>query len=115
MSDNPYKVHADARALSGIRILKNGAMRQYTATTFPNDPWQGCEHMIRTGMKLGMLRPPSAEKSVGVLDVLNEDGDIVQDFDIVTARGLRYLKRKLGWRVESEDGTTAVSAPGQEG
>ena len=99
---NSVGLRHDAVAVTAIRILRNGGMVQYTATTFPKDPWQGCEHLIRTGLHLGMLKPSSPEPSYGVLDVLNEDGDIVQDFDITTALAFRYLKRRCGWQVERD-------------
>jgi hypothetical protein len=98
---NHFGVHEKAHALTGIRILKNGSMRQYSAATFPADPWRGCEHTIRTGMTLGFLRPSSSAPSAGVLDVLDEEGDIVQDFDITTPNAIKWIKRRLGWVVES--------------
>jgi hypothetical protein len=87
-----------ARALTAFRVLPNGEGRQYSATTFPRDPWQGCERMIRTGFKLGFLL--EGNDGYAVLDVLDEDGDIVQDFTIRDARAFQYFKRKLHWRVE---------------
>lgn len=103
----------EAVALSAFRPLPSGVGRQYSATTFPQDPWQGCEHMIRTGAHLGMIEESTADPAHGyaVLDVLNADGDIVADYAITDARAFQYLKRKLHWVVESEDGSpgSAVS------
>lgn len=36
----------------------------------------------------------------GVLDVLDEDDDIVQDFTVTTSQAFQQLKRRLGLRVE---------------
>lgn len=39
---------------------------------------------------------------IPVIDVLNKDGDIIQDF-AVTAAGFAYLQRALKFKVASED------------
>lgn len=94
------ELHSAAHALTVFRIVK-GEGRAYTATTFPQDPWQGCERFVRMARKVGWLCPPS--ESYAVLDVLNEDGDIVQDFGIRDARAFQQIKRRLDLRVEAED------------
>lgn len=100
----PTKLHKSAHALSACRALPNGGCRQYTATTFPQDPWQGCERMVRTGQKLGLLKDShTIDCPYAVLDVLNKNGDIVQDFAIPTAAAFQWFKRKLNLSVESED------------
>lgn len=91
---NPYHPPADAVGLGAIRILKNGTMRQYSAVEF-NRGWNGVEHFVRTLRVLGYVKPSSSERSAGVLDVINADGDIIGDYDIPTAAALRYIKRKL--------------------
>jgi hypothetical protein len=96
---------AEAFALSAFRALPSGVGRQYSATTFPQNPWQGCEHMIRTVAHLGMIRESTADDDgYAVLDVLNKDGDIIADYSIRDSRAFQYLKRKLHWVVESQDG-----------
>jgi hypothetical protein len=95
-------VARDAHALSMFRILRDGTGRQYTATTFPRDPLEGCEHFIRTGRALGFLSD-DAGSAYGVLDVLNENGDVVQDFGVRDAKAFQWIKRKLNLRVESDD------------
>jgi hypothetical protein len=102
-------VHEKAHALTAFRELPNGAGRQYTATTFPEDPWQGCERFIRTGLKLGLLKDPGDGDSYAVLDVLDEDWSIVQDFAVPDAHAFRWVKRKLGLRVDMDD---ALAEPG---
>ena len=86
--------------MSAFRVLPNGDGRSYTATTFPRDPYAGCERFIRTCRVLGYIVPDGSHYAV--LDVLDDTGDIVQDFLIRDADAFRYIKRKLGLRVEAE-------------
>jgi hypothetical protein len=69
-------------------VVSETEARQYTATTFPRDPYQGCERMIRMAQAVGYLTEATsgAPHPYAVLDVLAEDGDIVQDFLIPHAR-----------------------------
>ncbi len=99
---NSYGVHPAAAAITAFRVLPNGSGRQYTGTTWPNDPWGGVEHAVRTGHKLGFLRPSSTDPGTGyaVLDVLDETGDVIQDFEITSARAFRWMKKRYGWAVE---------------
>lgn len=90
-----------AVALTAFRALPDGGGRQYTATTFPQDPWQGCERMIRMAAAVGFVTE-SAPGAYAVLDVLDVDGDIIQDYGIPDARAFRWLKRKLRWVVDKE-------------
>lgn len=95
---------AEAVGLSAIRAVPpNGAMRQYSAVEFDRG-WAGVEHFIRTLRAVGYVTPSAAEPSYAVLDVLNEVGDIIFEYDIPTARAFAFVYRKLKLRVESEDG-----------
>lgn len=89
-------LHPDAFALRPVRVLKNGSIRYYEGTTFPGNPWSGCEMYLRRLMFFGAL---GVEDTSIVIDVLNEEGDILQDFTVST-RGFEYLRRQLGFRVE---------------
>jgi len=93
-------VSNDAHALSLFRALQNGEPRAYSATTFPRDPYQGCERMVRMARAFGYLVAPHAD-CYGVLDVLNADGDIVQDYAVTSAAAFAWLKKKLRIVVES--------------
>lgn len=109
--DAPLVVHPKAHALTVFRILKDGRGREYTAATFPSDPWRGCEHTIRTGRFLGFLADSQADSDCpGVLDVLDEAGDVVQDLDITSTQGIAWLKRRLDLRVISSDGDVSPRA-----
>jgi hypothetical protein len=98
--DPERRVHADAYALTIFRGLANGEGRLYTATTFPADPWRGCERFIRMCRAVGWLTDES--HGYGVLDVLNENGDIVQDFTIRDAKAFQQIKRRLHLEVDHE-------------
>lgn len=100
MSTDLYDLPADAVAVSAIRALSNGSLRQYSGTTFPDDPRGGCVWQIRKARACGFIAPSSAD-GYAVLDILNEAGDIVADFDIPSARAFRWWKRTMGWTVES--------------
>ncbi len=98
------EIHDEAHALTLFRALRNGEGRAYTAVTFPRGPRQGCERTIRMARAVGWVTewdetPP--ERAYGVLDVLNEAGDIIQDFPVTTARGFQQIKRRLDLRVEN--------------
>jgi hypothetical protein len=95
------RVERSAYALTLFRILPSGEGRMYTIATFRRDPWRGCDRTIRMGLKVGWLADPSAD-GYGVLDVLDEDDNIVQDFTVTTSQAFRQLKRRLGLRVEHE-------------
>lgn len=100
-SKSDVGLHPSAHALTVFRILPNGEGRAYTATTFPEGPWQGCEHFLRMCRKVGWLG--AVDGSYAVLDVLNENGDIVQDVGIRDASAFQQIKRRLNLRVETND------------
>lgn len=89
----------EAHALSAFRAVPGGGCRAYTATWFPNDPRGGIDRMLRMARACGFV----GSADYAVLDVLGENGDIVQDFGIPTAGAFRWWKRKLNLAVESED------------
>jgi hypothetical protein len=104
----------DAVALTLFRILPSGDGREYSATTFPKDPWGGCERMIRTAVAVGRLKAPQAE-GYGVLDVLNANGDIVEDFTVPDSISFQWLKRKLHLDVVFTDGDDEDECGGDRG
>lgn len=91
----PLAVDPEAYALRPVRTLvKQNAFRYYTATTFPGDPRGGCDLYLR--------RIRSHLRDTGdnmVIDILNADGDVIQDFPVDRA-GFAYLRRVLRFRVE---------------
>jgi hypothetical protein len=91
-------VPAQAHGLTLFRILPNGEGRTYTATTFPLAPYQGCERMVRMARSVGWIA--ESDDSYGLLEVLDENGDILADYDIPTARAFAALKKKLNVVIE---------------
>jgi hypothetical protein len=91
-------------ALTAYRDLPGGRGRQYTAVTFPRDPWQGCEHIVRMSGAVGFVRDcDSGVPAYALLDAIDAGGDILASWDVTSARAFRFLYRKLGLRVESQD------------
>ena len=86
-----------AVALRPVRALEDG-FRYYEATTFKHDPWGWCHTYLRRLAIFGFL----ADDGSGiVLDVLDENGDIIQDFPL-TREGLNWLRREFRFKVERE-------------
>lgn len=100
-SDFPV-VPREAHALTLFRILPNGEGRSYSAVTFPRNPYQGCERMIRMARATGSLTPPDKD-GYAVMDVLDQNGDIIADYTVPDARSFAWLKKKLGLVVETLD------------
>lgn len=99
----PADVDPRAVALTAFRELPDGRGCQYTAVTFPANPWQGCERTIRMGRAFGYVTAVTPD-CYAVLDVLDADGDLIQTFGIPHTRAFHWYYRKLHLRVESEDG-----------
>jgi hypothetical protein len=89
-------------ALTAYRDLPGGQGRQYTATTFARGAWQGCEHFVRMCGAVGFVRDCGGP-AYAVLDAIDSDGDILASWDITSPRAFRFVYRKLGLRVESQD------------
>lgn len=93
------KVDLDKRAvaLRPVRVMvKQDTFRYYEATTFPKAPWSGCHRMLR---KLAVIGGISSEATDLVLDILDEEGDVIQDFNL-TKKGFEYLRRTLKFKVD---------------
>ena len=87
-----------AHALRPVRTLeKQNIFRIYEATTFPAGPFRGCELYLRRCEAFGFLKN---DGSGLVVDVLDTNGDIIQDFPI-TRKGFEYLRRVLKFRVDA--------------
>lgn len=91
------KLVLDAVALRPVRLdVKRDTIIFYEATTFPRNPWAGCELYLRRCRAFGFLENDDARL---LIDVLNADGDIVQDFP-VNRKGFEYLRRTLKFKRE---------------
>lgn len=85
----PKAVEERAVALTAFRSLPDGRGGQYT---FPANPYQGCEHMIRMARAVGFVTD-SAAGAYAALDVLGADGDLIQTFGIPTTIAFHWFKR----------------------
>jgi len=91
-------------ALTACRALPDTQTREYTATTFPENPYQGCEHFVRMCGAVGYVRDSEPGHSYALLDAIDDNGDILFTWDVVSAKAFRFIYRKLGLRVASTDG-----------
>ncbi|MGH3192232.1 MAG: hypothetical protein ACRDPY_34425 [Streptosporangiaceae bacterium] len=71
---------------------------------FPDNPWQGCEHFIRTCGALGFLLESGPARAYALLDAIGEDGEILETYDVPHAQAFKFIYRKLKLRVVSTDG-----------
>ena len=84
-----------AHALRPMRIDRDENPVHYTATTFPQNPYSGCEVTIRRMECFGYLtRREGSLQGTWFLDVLDADGDILDTLE-VNKRGVEYLRRVL--------------------
>jgi hypothetical protein len=87
----------DAFALQPVRMdEERNTFLYYEATTFPKNPYTGCEMYLRRCMAFGYLKDDGHGLTI---DVLNEDGDIIQDYPI-TRDGFEYLRRNFKFKRE---------------
>ncbi len=90
-----------AHALRPMRIDRDENPVHYTATTFPQNPYSGCEITIRRMESFGFVLPQEPGNLRGNLfvDLLDSEGDII-DTLAVTRDGFEYLRRALRFRRE---------------
>lgn len=94
-------LHPDATGFTVFRLMPDGTGRTYTAVEFTRG-WAGAEHFLRQLRACGYVENSSTKPDGWhVLDVLDANGDIVQDYAIPPApsRAMAYIKRKLNLRV----------------
>lgn len=84
-----------AHALRPVRIVKGVAVH-YTGTTFPQDPYAGCELMMCRCECFGHVWSlPEGESLPDLfIDVLDAQGDILMEVPI-SRKGFEYLRSKL--------------------
>ena len=95
-----FVMPADAVALQPVRFMPGNELRYYTATTFLNNPRGGCGMYYQRCRVAGGIAEHGTSDEVGLCDVLNDAGDIVADFSL-TRKGLKFLNKTLGCRVEA--------------
>ena len=98
-------LHADAVAVSAFRALPDGTGRQYTVSESvdSSDPKRAIRVSLRRAWAVGFVRPTGHEdekcRCYAVLDILDGNDDIVQDFCIPSARAFQWWYRHLHLRV----------------
>ncbi|MCX4474842.1 hypothetical protein OOK41_31780 [Micromonospora sp. NBC_01655] len=95
-TDELAPLHPDATGLTLFRALPNDDCRAYSEVEFTQGR-AGVARFLHRLRALGYIRNSSADpkSGYGVLDVLNADGDIVQDYEVTSSRAHAYIKRKL--------------------
>lgn len=89
-------LHPDAAALTAVREV-GGDLRTYTVAE-PTGGRAQIDRILRQARAVGFIRPAAGADSYAVLDVLDENDDIVQDYAIPTATAWRWWYRKLHLR-----------------
>ncbi len=94
------EINANAVALSALRSLPNGVARQYSVAEFDHGA-EGIRFWVRRAWAIGFAHPSGAActNCYAVLDVLDANDDIVQDFCIPTRRAFAWWYRTLRLRV----------------
>ncbi|GAA4911362.1 hypothetical protein [Streptomonospora salina] len=94
------ELHPDAAALTAIRTIGDDQVRAYTIAE-PTQGWRQINQLLRQAAACGLVRPATERMrdAYAVLDVLNGDDDIVQDYAIPTAAAWRWWYRKLHLRI----------------
>jgi hypothetical protein len=99
-------LHPDATGFTLFRILPNGVGRAYSSVEYVSG-WKGAAGFLNRLRALGFVKN-SSQGADGwhVLDVLNADGDIIQDYAVPPAPSpaFAYIKRQLKLTVASSDG-----------
>lgn len=94
-----------AHALRPVYMdVKANEFKNYEAVTFPNGPAAGCDLYLR---QVGVFPKPT-EKTPYTVDVLDADGDIIDEINL-TREAFRYLCRRL--KVKRDRGDEQEAAP----
>ncbi|ATY16964.1 hypothetical protein CU254_40955 (plasmid) [Amycolatopsis sp. AA4] len=94
-------LHPDAEAFSACRRLPGNRLRAYSVTTAARG-WPGLEQCIRQCRATGKLVPASSDAYV-MLDVLDAEDSIIQEYGVRDAAAWTWIKRKLHFTVASAD------------
>jgi hypothetical protein len=107
-------LHSDAAAYSAFRAVTPHRGRQYTVSEPVSGGRAVMSRLLRMAAAVGYVRPATCDadsRCYAVLDVLNGDDDIVQDYCIPTANAFRWWYRKLDLRVAHTDGDPLPEEP----
>jgi len=87
-------LHSAAFALRPVRIREDDLVF-YSATTFPEEPREGCRYYLQLLLSLGHL---GCEDGTLLVDVLDRDGNVLQYFT-VSQTGFEYLRKTFDFHV----------------
>lgn len=105
MAKELASLHPEATGFTLLRVLPNGGCRFYSAVEFDHGR-EGAARFLHRLRGLGFVKNGNcAPAGWHVLDVLNADGDIVQDYAVPPhpSPAFRYIKRQLKLTVERVD------------
>ena len=88
-------MNAETVGMSLFRVLPNGTGRCYSAVRFRRGG-AGVARTLRQFEAVGWI----GEGSYGVLDLLADNGDIVDDRLVPSAHAFQRIKKRLGLTVE---------------
>lgn len=89
-------LNEQAVALRPIRMReKQNDFVYYDATTFPRDPFKGCEWTLRQLAAFGFLKDDGSRL---LIDILDDNEDVIQEYP-VTRDGFEWLRTRLKFRV----------------
>jgi len=92
-------LHSEVHALRPTRVdQKRNEFVHYEAITFPRNPWAGIEMYLRRARIAGSIDAVGSDYGI---DILNIEGDIVQEFDVEKS-AFDYLKRAFKCKVERD-------------
>lgn len=91
-------LNKDAHAIRVVRAVGD-SLRMYTPLTGKDDPFRFC--YVSLNQALILHRQP-VTNGYAVVDVLNRDGDIIQDI-VITRNQYRALKMRLKFEWENRD------------
>ena len=108
-------LHPDAVAVSAFRALPDGTGRQYTVSeTTSDNKWLSINHLLRMARACGYIKASDGGcDCYAVLDILNDDEDVIQDFCIPTNSAFGWWYRKLHLRVVDVEAEIAKYRAGQ--
>jgi len=94
---NDHRLDTSAIAIQLARV-SGEKLILHEPMTFPDNPFQGTDQLFRQCKAIGGI---AQMDTAYVLDVLNQDGEIIQDFSL-TRIGFRFICRRLKCRMWNE-------------
>ncbi|HEY9412775.1 MAG TPA: hypothetical protein VIP77_24595 [Jiangellaceae bacterium] len=98
------ELHTDAYAVTIVQTLPGGRGRRYSTAVGDGDPRGLIEAALdEARQRGGVIDAVDGGNPYAVLDVLDGNGEVVQDFGIPDREALEWWVRLLGVTIESED------------